>query len=112
MKEFCFIEPVLAGASIHITNITPVIEDSYTNYLVHYEFQYKSRGNYTWCKCARLIGESEKGFERAVANLLLLTVKAARELLEDPDDRGKYKYTDIDEVTVDLDEILKKAKDE
>lgn len=112
MKEFFFIEPVLAGASIHITNITPVIMDSYINYLVHYEFQYKSRGNYTWCKCARLIGAPEEGFEKAIASLLLLTVKAARELLEDPNDRGKYNYTDVDEVTVELNGVLKKAKNE
>lgn len=103
--KYFFIEPILAGAAIHITNITPVMDEGCpTHYLVHYEFQYKSRGNYTWCKCARMLRAPEKDFEQTLASALLYYVRVSRRLLEDPADRGKYNYIDPEETTIDLGE--------
>lgn len=88
---------ILAAASINILSITEVvIEGSGCGYIINYEYQWKSRGNYIWNKNSYVAcGDYELNPNTAYGPIIIDRVKRARNLLEDPNDRGKYTYIEV-----------------
>lgn len=85
---------LLAAASINILSITETIMDGGgCGYIINYEFQWKSRGNYIWSKSSYIINNYyEVSPNIAYAPVILDRVMRIRDILEDPNDRGKYYY--------------------
>jgi hypothetical protein len=104
------LEAALAGAAIHILSITPIMgEDGTRCLIITFEFQYKSRGNYVWGNSVHMVPAEvmEKHPDRAfpsyrdptpeeiVAPLIDKAI-AARQVLEDPKDPGRYNYLKLE----------------
>lgn len=90
-------EAALAGASINILSVTPIYrEGDSCGYIFNYEYQWKSRGNYIWSKGSFIAEGCYLWIEpNMFYNYVILDrVKKMRDILEDPDDRGKYTYLD------------------
>lgn len=85
----------LAAASINILSVTPVYKENDSfGYIFNYEYQWKSRGNYVWSK-GSFITEGCYLFldPNVFYNYVILErVKKIRDILEEPDDRGVYRY--------------------
>ena len=80
-----------AAAGINILGAT--VDDTTGSVLINYEFQWRNRGNYTWSKS--IIGFD--GFNSPqVLRRIYDEVRSMRDTLEDPDDRGRYYYSDRD----------------
>ena len=85
----------LAAASINILSVTPIYkEDDIYGYIFNYEYQWKSRGNYIWSKDSFIAEDYYLYLDSNFLynNVILNRVKRIRDILEDPDDRGKYNY--------------------
>ena len=85
----------LAAASINILSVTPIYkEDDICGYIFNYEYQWKSRGNYIWSKDSFIAEDYYLYLDSNFLynNVILDRVKRIRDILEDPDDRGKYNY--------------------
>lgn len=89
------VEAALAGAAIHILNITPIQADgTTTNLVVTFEFQYKSRGNYVWGNSVHIDYAVDEPGSLVVP--IIDKVVQAREILEDPKDPGRYNYLHLE----------------
>lgn len=121
---------VVASAGVNINSVTPVeITDNgdgynFVSFMVCYEFQWKSRGNYIWNKTCDIynlssvsknfnsdLDDPEDGKSFWADENVSMTIKPidcfpmfmdivrnviiARDQLEDPDDRGRYFYNTI-----------------
>lgn len=83
-----------AAAGIHINGVTRgqwynEKDHHYVDrYIVQYEWQWRSRGNYIWSKSVYM---GENDFDDCLYNIYQL-VRKMRDKLEDPAVRGKYRY--------------------
>lgn len=82
----------LAAAGVHITGVTRgqwYDGKKYTDtYMVMFEFQWRSYGNYIWSK-SMYCGANDMGKNMYE---IYRMVKKMRNDLEDPENKGKYRY--------------------
>ena len=91
------LEAALAGAAIHILDITPIQADgTTTNLAVTFEFQYKSRGNYVWGNSVHISPDYMLSEPDSLVAPIIDKVVQAREILEDPKDPGRYNYLNLE----------------
>ena len=113
METTTSLEAALAGAAIHILTITPVQgEGSTDSFVITFEFQYKSRGNYVWGSSVytapahiatppadtsvfKISGWRPITAKELCGPIITKTVEA-RSILEDPDDQGRYNYLELE----------------
>lgn len=99
----------LAKAGINILSASQLYNEGAWGYIVNYEFQWRSRGNYIWSKSVAFF----EGYDTYVSPntyvsiTLYRLVKMMRELMEDKSDKGKYDYIDLninlDTLNINLD---------
>lgn len=87
----------LAATGVNILGVTrgqSCVKDStfgehYRDYYtINFEFQWRSRGNYIWSKTTHTTDNGLTEGKIEIYNL----VRSLRDQLEDPRDRGKYRY--------------------
>lgn len=113
METTTSLAAALAGAAIHILTITPVQGEEGTNsFIITFEFQYKSRGNYVWGSSVHTapahivippadtsvfkIGGWRPITAKELCGPIIAKAVEARSVLEDPDDQGRYNYLELE----------------